>query len=124
MGKADAIEINKNNIYNSLKFAWSCNIGKVSNALTKIWNSDTAWEDYNISKKLCLYNNFIIDSAKTLLLPKKPKMYKKHLKHYRIENTLTFSNLQKIKKLKLGKLNQKNFVTHIAIVLWIGYVNK
>lgn len=73
MNKADAVQINNKNIFKSLKFVYhKANIGKVSNALTKIWNSDNPWEVYNISKKLCAHNNDIIDSAKSLSIAKIP----------------------------------------------------
>jgi hypothetical protein len=74
MGKAPATQINADNIFECLKFVYhKSNIGKVSNALTKIWNGNDPWDNYNIVEKLCAFNNFVIDSAKTLEIPKKPK---------------------------------------------------
>ncbi|NRT90202.1 hypothetical protein OD350_24810 [Clostridium beijerinckii] len=74
MGKAGANEINNDNIFKSLQFVYhKANIGKVSNALMKIWNGENPWAVYDISKKLCAYNNDVIDSAKTLLIKKLPK---------------------------------------------------
>lgn len=69
MGKAGAKEINLENIYNSLKYSFkSTSIGKVSNTITNIWNT---FEDdkMELIKKMTAYNNFVIDSAKTLEIP-------------------------------------------------------
>lgn len=74
MGKAGAKEINNNNIAESLLFVYhKSNIGKVSNKLTQIWNSDNPMKKYKIMQKLCAYNNDVIDSAKTLDIPKLPE---------------------------------------------------
>jgi len=74
MGKAGAGEINNENIFKSLKFVYhKANIGKVSNALMKIWNGENPWSVYDASKKLCAYNNDVIDSAKTLSIKRLPK---------------------------------------------------
>lgn len=74
MGKAGAKEINLNNIYSSLKFAYDKgNIGKVSNTLTDIWNRENPEQYEKLIKWLTAYNNFIIDAAKTLQVPKAPK---------------------------------------------------
>lgn len=82
MGKAGAKEINLNNIYSSLKFAYDKgNIGKVSNTLTDIWNRENP-EDYEkLIKWLTAYNNFIIDAAKTLQVPKVPTSLKEAMKN-------------------------------------------
>lgn len=74
MGKADGKIINKDNIYDSIQFVYhKSNIGKVSNALTDLWNRDDPWSYYPVMQKLCAYNNDVIDSAKTLIVPKLPK---------------------------------------------------
>ena len=52
------------------------NIGKVSNTLTNIWSKNNCNELGDEIKKLCAYNNWIIDSAKKLELPKLPKNIK------------------------------------------------
>lgn len=74
MGKAPAIAINNENIAKSLLFVYhKSNIGKVSNKLTNLWNSENPMEKYPLMQKLCAYNNDVIDSAKTLDIPKIPK---------------------------------------------------
>ena len=77
MGGGSNLEINSTNTYNSLKFVYEkSNIGKVSNTLTNIWSKDTYKRNMDNIKKLCAYNNWIIDSAKKLELPKLPKNIK------------------------------------------------
>lgn len=74
MGGGGNFEINSTNTYNSLKFVYEkSNIGKVSNTLTNIWSKDDSNKNMDNIKKLCAYNNWIIDSAKKLELPKLPK---------------------------------------------------
>lgn len=77
MGGGGNTEINSKNTYESLKFVYEkSNIGKVSNTLTNIWSKDDYEENMDNIKKLCAYNNWIIDSAKKLELPKLPKNIK------------------------------------------------
>lgn len=74
MGGGGNTEINMVNTFNSLRFVYEkSNIGKVSNTLTNIWSKDDCNENEDNIKKLCAYNNWIIDSAKKLELPKLPK---------------------------------------------------
>ena len=74
MGGGGNSQINSNNTYKSLKFVYEkSNIGKVSNTLTNIWSKDDCEQNKDNIKKLCAYNNWIIDSAKKLELPKLPK---------------------------------------------------
>lgn len=73
MGKAGEKEINMDNISQSLLYVYEkSNIGKVSNCLTKLWNSKNPMKHYKQMQELMLYNNFVIDSAKTLSIPKVP----------------------------------------------------
>lgn len=81
MGKAGAAEINNFNISKSLLFVYhKSNIGKVSNKLTSLWNSENPMEKYPLMQKLCAYNNDVIDSAKTLSIPKLPVEIKEVLR--------------------------------------------
>lgn len=74
MGGGGNTEINATNTFQSLKFVYEkSNIGKVSNTLTNIWSKDDHEDNSDNIKKLCAYNNWIIDSAKKLELPKLPK---------------------------------------------------
>ena len=77
MGGGDAQEINSENEFKSLKFVYEkSNIGKVSNTLTNIWSKNNCNELGDEIKKLCAYNNWVIDSSKKLELPKLPKNIK------------------------------------------------
>lgn len=74
MGGGKEKEINGLNEFESLKFVYEkSNIGKVSNTLTNIWSKDDCEDNIDNIKKICAYNNWIIDSAKKLELPKLPK---------------------------------------------------
>ncbi|MBY6996500.1 hypothetical protein FDF15_13590 [Clostridium botulinum] len=81
MGKAGANKINGENISKSLLFVYhKSNIGKVSNKLTNIWNGENPMEKYQLMQKLCAYNNDVIDSAKTLSIPRLPSEVKEVLR--------------------------------------------
>ncbi|WP_223869690.1 RNA dependent RNA polymerase [Paenibacillus sabuli] len=71
MGKAQPSRLEPKTIYEGLIAAYSGgNIGKISNDITKIWNS--AAPDLDVIKWLCMENNFTIDYAKTLYKPVRP----------------------------------------------------
>lgn len=75
MAKSESTIINRDNIYEGLKMAYSGgNIGTISNNITKIWNSNNI--DLEAIKFLCLLSNFTIDYAKTLYKPEVPKRVK------------------------------------------------
>jgi hypothetical protein len=71
MAKAPAEQVNGQDIYKSLILAYKANIGEISNNITKIWNSDNI--NLDVIKWLCMENNFTIDFAKTLYMPKRPE---------------------------------------------------
>lgn len=82
MKKAEPVRINSENLYNGLMAAFKYgNIGIYSNDISKIWNSEifvTGTEEQkqeaiNAVKLLCMENNYCIDAAKTLYMPKRPK---------------------------------------------------
>ena len=82
MKKASPIQLNNQTIYNGLNAAFvGGNIGIYSNNISKIWNSDVFVngsdeeknEAINLIKLLCMENNFVIDYAKTLYKPERPK---------------------------------------------------
>lgn len=83
MKKAEATQINNDNIAKSLMFVYDKgNIGKVSNTLTKMWNSENPMKQYDVMQKLCANNNDIIDSAKTLSILKLPENVERFIKRY------------------------------------------
>jgi hypothetical protein len=68
MGVSEPREINPENIFESLKMAFKGNIGIISNTISKAYNKPDfdIERDYKWIKKMCSYNNHIIDQAKTL----------------------------------------------------------
>ena len=82
MKKASPIQINNRTIYDGLNAAFvGGNIGIYSNNISKIWNSDVfisgteeeKQDAINLVKLLCMENNFVIDYAKTLYKPERPR---------------------------------------------------
>ncbi len=82
--KAKGGLINSESLYNGMIRAYTGgNIGPISNNITKVWNSGKiGQEQLNVVKWLCLYNNAVIDYAKTLWLPEPPKDINKKIKSY------------------------------------------
>ena len=89
MRKAEPVHLDNTEIYKGLNAAFTGgNIGIYSNNISKIWNSDIftvkgkkptkeQFEAIEVIKLLCMENNFVIDYAKTLYKPKRPKDKKK-----------------------------------------------
>lgn len=82
MRKAESAPLTNESIYNGLNAAFTGgNIGIYSNNISKIWNSDvfvSGTDDekkdaVDIVKLLCMENNYVIDYAKTLYKPERPK---------------------------------------------------
>lgn len=71
MGVAEPVHVDSTKIYDSLIAAFKANIGEVSNNITKIFNSSNEI-DIDVVKWLTAENNYIIDYAKTLYMPKRP----------------------------------------------------
>lgn len=80
MESAAASQITSENTYESLLLAFKANIGEVSNNITKVFNSEDI--DLNVVKWLTAENNYIIDFAKTLYMPKRPDWAEKQIKQY------------------------------------------
>lgn len=79
MGFAEPEIIDNKKIYDSLLLAFKANIGEVSNNITKIFNSAKEI-DLDVVKWLTAENNYIIDYAKTLYMPKRPKEVEERIK--------------------------------------------
>ena len=82
MKKASPVQLNNQTIYDGLNAAFvGGNIGIYSNNISKIWNSEVfisgtdeeKQEAIDLIKLLCMENNFVIDYAKTLYKPERPK---------------------------------------------------
>ena len=98
MRKAEPVHLDNASIYKGLNAAFTGgNIGIYSNNISKIWNSDVftvneknptkeQLDAIDVIKLLCMENNFVIDYAKTLYKPKRPKDKKEMIVKY--TNTL------------------------------------
>ena len=75
MHKAEPSELNANTLFHGLELAYTGgNIGIISNNISKVWNSGhITQKEINVVKWLCLENNCVIDYAKTLYKPIRPK---------------------------------------------------
>ncbi|EOS8268455.1 hypothetical protein ABTI76_001029 [Bacillus cereus] len=83
MSTAPVQKISNESIYKSLELSFNSSIGVISNDITKIWNSGDVNEDkLEAVKLLTMYNNFMIDYAKTNFLPKPTEDAKKVIKTY------------------------------------------
>jgi hypothetical protein len=80
MESAKAEQITNEKIYESLLLAFKANIGEVSNNITKVFNSDNI--DIRVVKWLTAENNYIIDFAKSLYMPKRPEWVDDLIKGY------------------------------------------
>ena len=100
MKKANAEEINNQNIYNGLKLAFTGGrIGGISNDITKIWNSGEITEEaLKAVRWLCMETNFTIDYAKTLFKPTRPEHVDEILKAYGRQKVPFFFQYAKDKK--------------------------
>lgn len=76
--------INNQTLYEGMISAYtSGNIGEVSNSITKIWNyGNIGINELRAISYLTLWNNAVIDVAKTLWLPEKSKEMENFLKQY------------------------------------------
>ena len=91
MKKALPSVLSNETIYNGLSAAFTgSNIGQYSNNITKIWNNEVfvsgtkeeQQEAIDIIKILCMENNMVIDFAKTLYKPERPKEIGKRIKEF------------------------------------------
>lgn len=100
MKKAQKQQITKESIYDGLVHAFTgSNIGIYSNNISVIWNDNvfssdekeqkiakdegkTTQDAMNVIKLLCMENNFVIDYAKTLYKPIRPKHIAKLISKY------------------------------------------
>lgn len=84
MAKAAATKLTSDSIYEGLRLAYTGgNIGEISNAISKIWNSGEITQDkVNAVKLLVMDNNFVIDYAKTLFKPSPPPEVKDMIKGF------------------------------------------
>ena len=84
MKKAKGGELSNQALYNGMTKAFTMgNIGPYSNNITKIWNNGhVSQQEIDVIRWLCMENNFVIDGAKTLYTPTRPKKVDKIIKSY------------------------------------------
>lgn len=107
MKKASPIHLDNKSIYDGLNAAFvGGNIGIYSNNISKIWNSNVfvdgtdeeKQEAINLVKLLCMENNFVIDFAKTLYKPERPKIVHEKITAFTKESVPHFFVYAKDKK--------------------------
>lgn len=124
MAKAKDTLITSEKIYESLTSAYKANIGIISNDITKIWNSDNP--DIRAVKWLTMYNNFIIDYAKTLFKPTPPDYAEEIIKSFTKSKVPHFFIYVKDKEEKLVEnINEStvNKLQHIIVDRPIRFKN-
>ncbi len=115
MAKAGAQQIDTKVIYDSMTKAYSANIGEISNKITKIFNSDEI--DLDMVKILTMYNNFIIDFAKSGFKPDVPKHIKKKMKKYNKMKAPHFFQYAKDKKLNQVEESNNSVVNRLKRII-------
>lgn len=99
MKKAKGGELSNQALYDGMTKAYTTgNIGPISNNITKIWNNGhVGQQEVNVVRWLCMENNFVIDAAKTLYIPTRPKEIDKIIKSYTKANVPYFFQFTKDK---------------------------
>lgn len=84
MKKAKGNLINNETLYDGMIQAYTTgNIGPISNNITKIWNcGKVEQEQVDVIRWLCMENNYVIDAAKTLYTPTRPKEIHNIISYY------------------------------------------
>ena len=107
MKKAEPVQLSNVTIYDGLNAAFSgSNIGQYSNNISKIWNSEVfisgtdeeRQQAIDVIKLLCMENNFVIDRAKTLYMPERPKFVKELVTSFTKANVPHFFKYAKDKE--------------------------
>lgn len=99
MKKAKGGELSNQALYDGMTKAYTTgNIGPISNNITKIWNNGhVGQQEVDVVRWLCMENNFVIDAAKTLYIPTRPKEIDKIIKSYTKANVPHFFQFAKDK---------------------------
>ena len=99
MKKAKGGLLSNKALYDGMTKAYTTgNIGPISNNITKIWNNGhVGQQEVDVVRWLCMENNFVIDAAKTLYTPTRPKEIDKIIKSYTKANVPYFFQFAKDK---------------------------
>ncbi len=108
--KAKDDVINDKTLYNGMISAYSGgNIGEVSNSISKIWNcGEVCKNELRAISYLTLWNNVVIDVAKTLWLPEKSTEMEKFLNQYTSKKLPHFFVYIKDKKKTIDQVEKIN----------------
>ena len=107
MKKASPVQLSNATIYDGLNAAFTgSNIGQYSNNISKIWNSEVfvsgseeeKQQAIDVIKLLVMENNFVIDRAKTLYMPERPKFVRELVTAFTKENVPHFFKFAKDKE--------------------------
>ncbi len=97
MAKAESKPLDNVAMFEGLISAYTGgNIGEISNDISKVWNGEDI--NKNVIKFLCMENNFVIDYAKTLYKPTRPKHINELIKGYTKSKLPTFFKYAKDKE--------------------------
>lgn len=122
MKKAAPTKLTKEHIYEGLNQAFvHGNIGLYSNDISKIWNSDVFRNGTESEKKeavdciklLCMENNFCIDAAKTLYMPKRPDWFRTKLSGFTKQKLPAFFEFAKDKTPEQVAPRNESFVNKL-----------
>ena len=122
MRKASPMVLTNQAIYDGLNAAFiGGNIGIYSNDISKIWNSEVfisgtdeeKQEALDMIKILCMENNFVIDYAKTLYKPERPKEVHKRIRHFVDGAVPHFFLYAKDKEINQVSVNNNSFVNKL-----------
>lgn len=99
MRKAEPTQLNGETLFHGLELAYTGgNIGIISNNISKVWNNGHVGQrEIDAVKWLCLDNNCVIDYAKTLYKPIRPKNVDEIIKSYTTELLPSFFKYAKDK---------------------------
>lgn len=126
MKKAKPQRLNAQTIYQGLNTAFiHGNIGVYSNHISKIWNSDVFLngteeeraEAVNCVKLLCCENNFVIDSAKTLYMPKRPDWFTEKVSQFTRQKLPAFFCFAKDKTPDQTAPRNRSFVNRLYDII-------
>ena len=116
MKKAKGSLINNETLYDGMIQAYTTgNIGPISNNITKIWNYEKVEkEEVDVIRWLCMENNYVIDAAKTLYTPKRPKEIHKIISSYTKSKVPDFFIYAKDKEASQVELPNQSTMNRIA----------
>ncbi|WP_063565463.1 hypothetical protein [Paenibacillus sp. O199] len=115
MKKAEPELLNSRTIYRGLEAAYkNGNIGKTSNNISKVWNSEKV--DIDMIKILVCENNFVIDYAKTLYMPTIPDEIdkrKKEITNQKVPHFFKYAKDKKVNEVQLKNGSIVNMLDHV-----------